>query len=255
MQRADWAHVFNGNRLTIAEVDPRAYRFHYELDEIFSHWLPQGDNLRFLEVGCGMSIWLPYFAQKFNYQVFGFDYMERGCKVAGENLRKAGRAGTVVCADFNRPTFAREQFDVVFSMGFVEHFDPPSTAIQNVAQFAKPGGLIVTHVPNMLAWKGLLVRLVDRRMYDLHTKFDLARLRNWHEQSGCSVLTAQYHQFLDLTLYNSHRFMPVLIRLSGALNFPMLWLQQRCRLDLQHPFLCSSMIVIARKVGSVITRK
>ena len=52
----------------------------------FSHWLGKlglGPGSRMIEVGCGGSIWLPYFAREQGFEVTGLDYTEQGCAAAG----------------------------------------------------------------------------------------------------------------------------------------------------------------------------
>ena len=44
--------------------------------------LPQGPGRVLLEVGCAASRWLPIYAERFGYHVYGVDYDEPGCRIA-----------------------------------------------------------------------------------------------------------------------------------------------------------------------------
>src|SRR5687768_8887760 len=46
-----------------------------------------GPGSRLLEVGCGGSIWLPYFAREHGFEVTGLDYSEQGCAAAEHVLK------------------------------------------------------------------------------------------------------------------------------------------------------------------------
>ena len=86
--------------------------------------------MELLEVGCGNSIWLPYFAKQFGFLVSGLDYSEEGCRTSREMLAEAGVRGMIRCADvFARPDDMRNRYDVIVSVGVVEHFQEPSVCL------------------------------------------------------------------------------------------------------------------------------
>src|SRR3982751_593399 len=51
------------------------------------------DQSRLLEIGCARSLWLPYFAREFGFEVAGIDYSEIGCEQEREILSRAGVEG------------------------------------------------------------------------------------------------------------------------------------------------------------------
>jgi SAM-dependent methyltransferase len=59
-------------------------------------------------------------------------------------------------------------FDVVFSMGFVEHFTDPAPVIARHVALCRPGGLVVVTVPNMRGLNLGLTRLFDASLIPLH---------------------------------------------------------------------------------------
>jgi cyclopropane fatty-acyl-phospholipid synthase-like methyltransferase len=52
-------------------------RFDTYFSNIFQQIDTKGKKL--LEVGCGGSIWLPYFAKEYGFKITGLDYSEQGC--------------------------------------------------------------------------------------------------------------------------------------------------------------------------------
>lgn len=96
---------------------------------------------RIWEAGRGQSIWFPYFAREHGCRVTGLDYCEAGCRSARALLAQAGVDGEVLLADFwSPPQLMLGAFDVVFSNGLIEHFDPPVAAVRALARFLRPGG-------------------------------------------------------------------------------------------------------------------
>jgi cyclopropane fatty-acyl-phospholipid synthase-like methyltransferase len=108
--------------------------------------LPPGSRL--LEIGCARSRLLPYFASHYGFDVTGIDYSEMGCEQAREMLEATGASGTVVEGDlFDPPAEMLAQFDVVWSLGVVEHFRDVSGCILSMRRFLNQSGRMLTSIP------------------------------------------------------------------------------------------------------------
>lgn len=83
-QKDYWSDIHKNKRGPFYP-NPSKYRFHFELDRMFNKYIPQGSDNKLMEMGCGSSIWLPYFFKKFGYKVHGIDYSRLGCKAAKLN--------------------------------------------------------------------------------------------------------------------------------------------------------------------------
>lgn len=81
-----------------------------------------------------------------------------------------------------------EQFDLVITIGVVEHFDELSRATNALAAFLKPGGLVYTQIPNLSSSVGRLCKLLNKPIYELHNPHNLSSLVTGHEQAGLTVL-------------------------------------------------------------------
>lgn len=148
---------------------------------------------RLIEVGCGSSAWLPYFAKEMGFQVSGLDYSEIGCRQTRAVLDHEGVKGDVYQADmFNPPAELQGAFDVVFSFGVVEHFQPPERCVQALTKLLRPGGIVVTVVPNLLGALGAMQSWVDRSVYDVHVLHTDKTLADAHRLSGLDVLESDY---------------------------------------------------------------
>lgn len=166
-------------------------RFHQLFTRLFK--TSDASSMRLLEIGCAKSSWLPYFAKEFGFRVCGIDYSPNGCQIARTVLQANGVEAEVVCADFfSPPERMLETFDVVVSFGVVEHFDDTASCLAAVSSFLRPGGLLITNIPNMVGWIGSIQKLVNRPVYDIHQLIDPARLREAHELAGLKTLECEY---------------------------------------------------------------
>lgn len=153
--------------------------------------LPPRSSL--LEAGCGRSQLLPYFAREFGFDVAGIDYATSGCESARLILARENISGTIHEADFFQPpSDLLARFDVVFSYGVVEHFDPPVECLAALARFLKPGGMLVTLVPNMAGFTGSLQKWLNRPVFDIHNPLDRVALARATADAQLQVTDSTY---------------------------------------------------------------
>ena len=146
-----------------------------------------------IEFGCAQSIWLSYFARRFAFAVTGIDYSKTGCEKAEAVLRRDGITGEIVHADFMAPPDCLLQaFDIGISFGVAEHFEDTAECLKAFRRFLKPGGLLVTLVPNLAGLLGGFQRLFDPAIYDIHTVIDKAALAHAHRRAGLDPIDARY---------------------------------------------------------------
>jgi 2-polyprenyl-3-methyl-5-hydroxy-6-metoxy-1,4-benzoquinol methylase len=160
-------------------------------------------SMRLLEIGCAKSAWLPYFVKEFGFKVGGIDYSPIGCQMARQVLQANGVEAEVVCADFfEPPENLLGTFDVVVSFGVIEHFDDTAACLRAVSSFLKPGGLLITNIPNMVGSVGAIQKLVNKPVYDIHQLIDPAKLKEAHELAGLEVLQSDYFLFTSFGINN-----------------------------------------------------
>lgn len=202
--KAYWDGVWSGTAVP-DPVDPRVpglnnhvnHQFHAKFVDLFSG-LPDAE-LSLIEIGCARSAWLPYFAREFRFSVSGLDYSSHGCEQARAVMEQAGVPGEVLCADlFAPPPEYVEAFDIVVSFGVVEHFQETGDCVEHLARFAKPGGIMVTVIPNMVGWNGILQRQLNQEVFEMHVPLTASGLARAHRGAGLDVMWCDY--FLDASL-------------------------------------------------------
>ncbi len=108
-------------------------------------------------------------------------------------LDQLGIPGQIVQADmFHPPAEHLGQYDFVFSNGLVEHFTDTAGAIAACAAFLKPGGLMITLVPNMTGPLGRLQRFLDSALYEKHKPLDREQLAGAHAGAGLEIVAADH---------------------------------------------------------------
>ncbi len=176
--------------------------FHdYFSNVVFAQRQTQG--LKILEVGCARSIWLPYFAKEFGFQIYGLDYSEIGCEQSRAILSNAGVKGEIICADFfEPPKELLNSFDVVISWGVVEHFENTIECLSAFSMFLKKDGIIITNIPNLNGLNGALLKNLNKPIFDTHVVLDLDTMINAHESAGFQVFSNDYFIPIDFSIPN-----------------------------------------------------
>lgn len=151
------------------------------LDRALRSALPRGEHLTFMELGCGQARWMVYFYHVFGYRVFGCDYSPVGCELARQTLAAAHVPGEVEEANFFR---LEGRYDIVMSAGVVEHFDNGGDVVAAFARLLRPGGFLITDVPNLGGLNGMLHRLLKPDTFDSHRVVRFDDLRAWHRAAG-----------------------------------------------------------------------
>lgn len=152
------------------------------------------EGKRILEIGGGGSSWLAFLASRFPSSSFvGLDYSKEGCDLlkqyADENGLKNLR---YECADFFDCERLSGSFDLVYSLGVVEHFSDLSAALAHMRRFLDRDGVMVTVIPNMAGVIGSLTKLFNRQIYDLHVPYDEGDLTRGHVAAGMKIMSDGY---------------------------------------------------------------
>jgi len=148
------------------------------LSLLSSHVQP---GMRVLEIGCAPGKHLAYLAKVREASVCGLDYSGPGIANSRELFRRLGLEAEFRCEDLHHSTFPERSFDLVYSLGVVEHFQDPKPAIESHLTLAKPGGVVLIAVPNYGGLYGRIQRYFDPENLGIHnldimTQAELLRL-------------------------------------------------------------------------------
>jgi SAM-dependent methyltransferase len=169
-----------------------------------------------------------------------------------------GHAPALLRADIRELPFPADSFDVVYTMGTIEHIDEYRQAIQEVHRVLRPGGQAIIGVPDKwnVFLRPLMVWILDafgQYLYAPEKSFTAAELRRDVESTGLRVtertgiLTLPgFLRMADLFFYT--RGIP-LYRLTPLLLAPFQFLETRWRWPGRFGYLLT---VVARKPGPAL---
>lgn len=189
--KAFWEGTWAGKKSS-GQFNPRNYS-HARFHDLFRRHLSGASGLTVLEVGCAQSSWLPYFHQLFGCRVTGIDYSPTGCSIARRLLEEQGVPGDI----HERDLFAENpdlegKADVLFSNGFIEHFEDTVGTLVRMRSLMRPRGVIITIIPNFTGWLGRIQKRVNPEVYRMHVIMDVEDLARVHREAGFTEVEASY---------------------------------------------------------------
>ncbi len=135
----------------------------------FHEYLPEKEGLSILEIGGAPGQWLAYFAKNFHYTIHAVDYSKVGCDRMQENFDLLNLDATIYNRDVLKDDLSDlPRFDIVYSMGFIEHFSDLDLIVEKHLVLLKDGGILLLGVPNFLGINGLVFRRIAPRTLSMH---------------------------------------------------------------------------------------
>ena len=152
------------------------------------------DGKRVLEIGGGGSAVLARLALDHPATQFVcLDYSVGGCELIRQFATERGLSNlhAVVC-DFREPPADIGVFDLVYSLGVVEHFTNLSEVLDVFAGYIAPKGKMITLIPNMAGSLGYLTKIMSREIYDIHVPHDREQFRDGHVSAKLNIDSCDY---------------------------------------------------------------
>lgn len=160
-------------------------------DNLFKTVLKKKEsNQKALEIGCGPATWLIWLNKEFGYEIHGVDCSKIACKIAEENLKLQKVKGTILHEDIFEASLEEESFDLVYSMGAIEHFEDPTEIIDKHVKLLKKGGRLFIEIPNFRrhSLDFLFVKLFkhEKELLSTHniSLMELTNLKSYFEIEG-----------------------------------------------------------------------
>lgn len=191
---AYWDRYWDGVKLPKEHRrTPRAYYLNAILD-VFDRFLPRDASLSAAEVGGAPGQYLAYIHRSLGYRVTCIDYSANGCRKTIENFRLLGIPGEVIHADLMAERTDLPTFDVVYSLGLIEHFVDRVSVVEKHARLVRPGGLMILGVPNFRGLTGWFLRTLAPSVYATHViqAMDLDGWSEFEEASGLQPIYKDY---------------------------------------------------------------
>ncbi len=194
--------------------------------DLYSKYIEAGETC--FEVGCYPGNNLIYFAKEFGYSVSGIDISPRVHNQVPAHLETNGvQAEELICQDFL--TFeASKTYDLVFSIGFVEHFWNWEEIIVKHTELVNRGGTLIINCPNLTHLQYLLHRLLNPRVFETHF-IEAMYLDRWYRILKENGMKPLYHGYYATAgfVYGAHEQTKPQLKLSRLVARLFRWINKR----------------------------
>jgi len=117
-----------------------------------------------LEIGCAPGKWMVFLYEQLNYSVYGFEYLDIAASKTIENLRLCEVPEdkfNIITADF-LTQIPEPRYDLVISLGFMEHFDNYKDIFQKHLDYTTNDGYVVIGFPSFRGLNYYCQLLIDK---------------------------------------------------------------------------------------------
>jgi ubiquinone/menaquinone biosynthesis C-methylase UbiE len=231
-----------------------AFRNHWEIFNLLMKNKLFNKGKRCLEVGCGRGTISAYYIDNgYNYTLL--DISSHVIEFAKEIFKKNNFKADFTVGDANRMPYKDNSFDIVFSLGLLEHFEDAETPIREQIRVLDKGGLFIGYivpkyfhnVQKEYLWINEILKVYKKEKSDFIPKEELFR-----SDSG-SIFYNKILKRCKLKGIKSSGIYP-LPMISHSIEFPFslmpeeaekeiikhfkFMLKSRFQKDKKHPWLC-----------------
>ena len=162
--------------------------------DVFDKYLPKNPNLSILEVGGSPAKYLIYMNKTFGYRVSSLDYSELGCKLSKKNFKLFKINGKVFHKDLFSKNLNLPKFDIVFSIGVIEHFKDLNNVIKKHLDLIKPKGILIISCPSFLGVNKWILKRLSPYMLSLHNlkTMDISSWKIFEKKFNLKILFRGY---------------------------------------------------------------
>lgn len=194
-EKEDWEAYWRKYGKEVQEIK-RSSRdsSHNLILDVMHRFLPAKEGLTILEIGGAPGQYLLYMAKNFGYKAFSLDYSSEGNEQTRRNFAAAGLPITVYEKDLlSGKLDDLPRFDIVYSLGFIEHFTDRDEVIKKHTALLKPGGILMIGVPNFTGIYKTFLKRLNPALLAQHN-LDTMNISNWRsfEKLGLTPLFKGY---------------------------------------------------------------
>ncbi|MGH9844747.1 MAG: class I SAM-dependent methyltransferase [Blastocatellia bacterium] len=164
--------------------------WHEPIFSLMARYVASGSKV--LEVGAGGSHTLAALAGRLNCQACGVDPDVPGLLSTSKQAGLEGKAVSLIRGDGFWLPFADNYFDVVYSLGLIEHFRPRESQelVMEHTRVCKTGGIVIISVPNLYNLPHTFRKFILGEKYPYHPErsYTLKELRVTLTSAGLRLI-------------------------------------------------------------------
>lgn len=173
-------------------------------DNLIKKWIlnyiPPANNNSCIEIGCFPGTYLTLFGD-LGYELNGIDILSGTDTDLPQWLKNEKyKVGKFIRGDFLVHDFSNQKFDIVYSLGFIEHFTDWESVVVKHCSLVKQNGFIILETPN---FRGIIQRALhywlDKKNLKRHN-LDAMNPDKWEKllvKEGFSIMDKGYFQGFD----------------------------------------------------------
>ena len=168
----------------------------YWFNDLFKKYLYLKKYHNFIEIGGYPGYFAIYFKKYWDYDVTLLDYI-----IDQKIIRNLLKANGLKPNDIN--TIKRDfllsdeinKYDVVYSFGFIEHFDNPGIILKKHWKLVKKDGTMIIIYPNLLGINGVVQKIFDPENLKIHNLkiMDIKSIKSQLKKAGIKCADVFYY--------------------------------------------------------------
>lgn len=176
------------------EVKPNEQSSTTAILSIIDRFAASGPPLSVLEIGGAPGGWTAHLHKTFGHDVCVLDNSLTGIELTRKNFELLGIPGRVLHRDLFSAEPPIPQFDLVYSLGLIEHFADTQAIVAAHLAYVRPGGRLMIGCPNLLGINGKIFRRLSPTVFDWHylDVMDIQRWPRFEEALGLRVCFRSY---------------------------------------------------------------
>lgn len=124
--------------------------------------IPKKSDMSAPEIGCAPGKWLGLLSKDLGCNVTGIEYVQVAAEKTIENLKLQNINNfKIITADFFNHPF-ESTFDIVISLGFIEHFDNFEKVLEDQLKLVSPNGFLIVGIPRFIGINYFFQKCLDR---------------------------------------------------------------------------------------------
>lgn len=166
----------------------------------------------FIEIGGFPGTFATYFKKFKDYEVSLLDFFIFPKTLEEMERVNALPTGSIKVIEKDFLDFhSDQQYDIVFSAGFIEHFSDPGLILKKHYELLKDGGTLFISMPNFRGINGWVQKIFDREVYDAHNleAMKLGRLQEMCQALGLTHYEIFYYGYASLWLEETAEVKPL----------------------------------------------
>ncbi len=157
-----------------------------------------------IELGCVPGDNLVQLHRALGYEVNGIDFADATINTTKRMETYGVKDANIINADLFSYKFEK-QYDLVFSVGLVEHFQDPLPVLQKHVEILKPGGRLLIAIPNFRYFHYITRLVADYDCLMAHNTLlmSVKRLQKYINRLNINIDYCDYYEDFDFWIMNN----------------------------------------------------